>query len=326
MAARLICSVAALCERRNKIPSAVIGRRYRLLVFSILFSFGCSPKPPPELKWDAFSGARAYEQVQQLVKFGPRPSGSTNLEKSAAYLKQQLQNCGLTVEEQVFTAATPYGPKQFRNIIAKTPIQHGGSDRIVIIGSHYDTKLMTNMTFVGANDGGSSTGVLLEMARVAAGQPDLWLVFFDGEEAMVEYSDKDGFWGSRFFVEELKRNDQVKSIKAMVLLDMVGDKDLNVTVTGSLVEPVFDASRAAGFRDYFNYRGNGILDDHVPFRQAGIPAVDLIDFEFGSAPGLNDYWHTEKDTLDKISPHSLEVVGRTTLRLLFLLQNENLSH
>jgi glutaminyl-peptide cyclotransferase len=287
---------------------------------------GCAQQPPPQLQWQVFDGQKAYEQVEKVVGFGARPSGSTALEHSAAYIKQQLQGYGLMVEEQVFTAATPYGPKQFRNIVAKTRIQHGGSDHVVIFGSHYDTKLMTNFTFVGANDGGSSTGALLEMARVAAEQPDLWLVFFDGEEAMVEYGDKDGLWGSRFFVEELKRKNQVKSIKAMVLLDMIGDKDLNVSVTGSLIQPVFDAARAAGYRDYFNYRGNSILDDHVPFLQAGIPAVDLIDFEFGSAPGLNDYWHTENDTLDKISPHSLEVVGRTTLRLLLLLQNERITH
>jgi Zn-dependent M28 family amino/carboxypeptidase len=316
--------------RRSGLPAAIgpeiVAGRPLLRILLTLFLAGCGSKQPPEIEWNAFSGARAYEQVEKVVGFGPRPSGSAALEQSAAYIRQQLQSYGLTVDEQVFTGSTPYGPKQFRNIIAKTRVQHAGSDRIVIIGSHYDTKLMTNVTFVGANDGGSSTGVLLEMARVAAEQPDLWLVFFDGEEAMVEYSDKDGLWGSRFFVEELKRNDQVKSIKAMVLLDMIGDKDLNVTVTGSLVEPVFDASRAAGFRDYFNYRGNGILDDHVPFLQAGIPAMDLIDFEFGSAPGLNDFWHTEIDTLDKISPHSLEVVGRTTLRLLSLLQNEHLTH
>jgi Zn-dependent M28 family amino/carboxypeptidase len=287
---------------------------------------GCTRPSPPQIQWQDFDGQKAYEQVEKVVGFGPRPSGSTALDQSAGYIKQQLQGYGLTVEEQVFTAATPYGPKQFRNIIAKTSIQHSGSDRVIIFGSHYDTKLMTNITFVGANDGGSSTGVLLEMARVAAEQPDLWLVFFDGEEAMVEYGDQDGLWGSRFFVEELKRKNQVKSIKALVLLDMIGDKDLNASVTGSLVQPVFDASRAAGYRDYFSYRGNSILDDHVPFLLAGIPAVDLIDFEFGSAPGLNDFWHTEKDTLDKISPHSLEVVGRTTLRLLSLLQNESLNH
>jgi glutaminyl-peptide cyclotransferase len=161
---------------------------------------------------------------------------------------------------------------------------------------------------------------------VAADQPNLWFVFFDGEEAMGQYTDEDGLWGSKFFVDNLKAKDQVKQIRAMVLLDMIGDKDLSVTVAGSFVQKVFDASRAAGFRDYFKYGGNGLLDDHVPFMRAGIPAVDLIDFEFGSAPGLNDYWHTEKDTLDKLSPHSMEIVGQTTLRLIELLQNEATGH
>jgi Zn-dependent M28 family amino/carboxypeptidase len=179
---------------------------------------------------------------------------------------------------------------------------------------------------VGANDGGSSTGTLLEIARVAAGQPNLWFVFFDGEEAMVEYSNEDGLWGSKYFVENLKGKNAVRQIKAMVLLDMIGDKNLNVIVTGSLVDKVFDAARATGFREYFKYAGNGMLDDHVPFLRAGIPAVDLIDFDFGSAPGLNDYWHTEKDTLDKISPHSMEIVGQTTLRLIELLQNQPARH
>ena len=290
----------------------------------LLIVCGCGrSQPQREIQWQQFSGARAYEQVEKVVDFGPRPSGSVALERTTAYIMQQLQGYGLTVEEQAFTAPTPYGPKQFRNIIAKTHVQQGGANQ-VIIGSHYDTKLFTNITFVGANDGGSSTGVLLETARVAAEQPNLWFVFFDGEEAMVEYSDADGLWGSRFFVEELGRRGQVESIKAMVLLDMVGDKNLNVTVTGSLMQKVFDASRAAGFRDYFNYGANGILDDHVPFLRAGIHGVDLIDFEFGSAPGLNDYWHTGKDTLDKISPQSLEIVGRTVLRLIGSLQQEPL--
>ena len=300
-----------------------------LTVLSFLTA-GCGSKPSQEIRWDAFSGERAYAHVQKMVGFGPRPSGSAALEQTAAYLRQQLEGYGLTVEEQVFTASTPYGPKQFRNIIARTRFQETGLNRVIIVGSHYDTKLMTNVTFVGANDAGSSTGALLEIARVAADQPDLWLVFFDGEESMVEYRADDGLWGSKFFVEGLKSKGQVQSIRAMVLLDMVGDANLNVTIpatsTGWLVQKVFDAARAAGFRDHFAFREMGMLDDHVPFLQAGIPAIDLIDFEFGSAPGLNDYWHTENDTLDKISPRSLEIAGRTTLRLLSLLRNEGSRH
>jgi len=171
---------------------------------------------------------------------------------------------------------------------------------------------------------GSSTGVLLEMARVASAQPNVWFVFFDGEEAMVEYGANDGFWGSKYFVKDLQGKDQANWIKSMVLLDMVGDAHLNITIpsdsTGALVQRVFQAANDTGHRDHFGYRNSAILDDHVPFLSAGIPAVDLIDFEYGSAPGLNDYWHTDKDTLDKISPRSLELVGQTALRLLWLLQ------
>ena len=288
---------------------------------------GCGrSQPPPPIPWQQFSGERAYQHVEKLVGYGARPSGSDALGRSATYIKTQLEDYGLKAEEQVFMASTPLGPKQFRNIVAKTRVQTGEPNRVIVIGSHYDTKVFTNFTFVGANDGGSSSGALLEIARIAAEQPNLWFVFFDGEEAMKEYTDEDGLWGSKFFVEDLKGKNQVGQVKAMVLLDMIGDKNLNVTVNGSLIQPAFDASRAAGFRDYFAYGGNGMLDDHVPFMRAGIPAVDLIDFEFGSAPGLNDFWHTEKDTLDKISPRSLQIVGQTTLRLIELLQNQANGH
>jgi len=300
------------------------------IVLLFLGSCGGSRAPQP-VSWQQCNGTRAYEHVEKLVGYGPHPSGSEALGRAATYIRTQLQDYGLTAEEQVFMAQTPFGPKQFRNIIAKTPVQRPGPDRTIIIGSHYDTKSFTNITFVGANDGGSSSGTLLEIARVAADQPNLWFVFFDGEEAMVQYSDDDGLWGSKFFVDDLKSKDEVKEIKAMVLLDMVGDKNLTVTVTGSLTQQVFDAARAAGFRDYFKYGGNGMVDDHVAFMRAGIPAVDLIDadlikFDFGHPPGPREYWHTERDTLDKISPHSMEVVGQSTLRLIELLQNQATGH
>lgn len=298
----------------------------------LLLVAGCGGSSTPQpIQWQQFSGQRAYEHVAKLVGYGPRPSGSEALGRAASYITTQLQDYGLTADEQVFVGQTPYGTKQFRNVIGKTRIQQGGPNRVIIIASHYDTKLFTNVTFVGANDGGSSTGTLLEIARVAADQPNLWFVFFDGEEAMVQYSDTDGLWGSKFFVDNLKNKDQAKDIKAMILLDMVGDKNLKVTVAGTIGQEVFDAARAAGFRDYFTYGANTILDDHVPFERAGIPAVDLIDAEliksdYRNPPGPREYWHTDRDTLDKIGPHSLEVVGQTTLRLIELLENQAAGH
>jgi Zn-dependent M28 family amino/carboxypeptidase len=242
------------------------------------------------------------------------------LSRTATYLIAQFQEAGLEAEEQVFVAATPRGPIQFRNVVAHTLHSRGGDNAVVVIGSHYDTKWMTNGTFVGANDGASSVGVLLEMARVAANTPNLWFVLFDGEEAVVEYGPNDGLRGSRFFVESLKGDRHVKWVKAMLLFDMVGDARLNVTIPGNstpaLVDHLFTAARATGWRDYFSYRDMPMLDDHVPFLEVGIPAIDIIDFEYGRAPGLNDYWHTDKDTLDKLSPRSLEIVGQTGLRLL----------
>ncbi len=287
---------------------------------------GCGPGKTPEVQWNAFDGARAYAHVERLVGFGPRPSGSDVLKLAGNYIIEQLLESGLNVEEQVFTAKTPRGPVQFRNIVAKTRPQSGKPDSVVVIGSHYDTKHFGEFRFVGANDGGSSVGVLLEMARVASAQPNLWFVFFDGEECMVQYGPQDGLWGSKFFVENLKMANQIKLLKAMVLLDMVGDADLNITIpansAGPLVQQTFDAARALGYRDHFGFHDGEILDDHVPFLDAGITAIDIIDFEFGSGSGRNDFWHTENDTLDHISVRSLEVVGQTTLRLLSALQNQ----
>ena len=273
---------------------------------------------------EAFDGQRAYRHVERLVGFGPRPSGSEALKESAGYIAGQLREYGLTVEDQEFHALAPSGPMKFHNVVGRTRQQGRGPARFIVIGSHYDTKRMPGIRFVGANDGGSSAGVLLEMARVAAARPNLVFVFFDGEEAQVEYGRDDGLWGSKFFVEFLKSEDRVPSIRAMILLDMVGDANLKITIppnsSGELAQVTFDAARALGYRDSFGYRMQQILDDHVPFLQAGIPAIDLIDFEYGSAPGRNDYWHTDQDTLDKISPHSLEIVGRTALRLVGGLQ------
>jgi len=290
---------------------------------------GCGGEPNAEIKWAAFDGQRAYAHVQRLVGYGPRPSGSDALIRSATYISTQLQEAGLDTDEQVFIAGTPNGPVSFRNVIGKTRRQHAGDRRVIVVGSHFDTKKLANMNFVGANDGGSSVGVLLEMARVVSGQADLWFVFFDGEEAVKEYTDTDGLWGSRYFVETLKAAKKTGHLKAMVLLDMVGDPRLNITLpsnnTPALNQLVFDAARDVGYRDCFSLFKGPIVDDHVPFLEAGVPAVNLIDFEFGSAPGNNDYWHTEQDNLSNVTPRSLEIAGKTTLRLLELLKRKNAS-
>jgi glutaminyl-peptide cyclotransferase len=276
---------------------------------------GCAPNPPTEIDWRTFDGNRAFAQAEKLVSFGPRPSGSDAMVRQIAYITSQLRKFGLEVEEQAFRASTPRGPVEFRNILGKT---RDGTGPVILIGAHYDTKWFANTTFVGANDGASGAAVLLELARVSAGQPNLCFVFFDGEEATQEYGPNDGLHGSRHYAES------AKNVKAMVLLDMVGDARLNISLPvngdAQLIEQVFEAARDTGHRDYFSLGKGEILDDHVPFLRAGIPAVDLIDFEYGSGPGMNDYWHTDKDTLDKLSPQSLAIVGQTVLRLIARLQ------
>ncbi len=286
---------------------------------------GCAPTPPGEIDWRAFDGNRAFAHAEKLVGFGPRPSGSEALARQADYLVAQLREFGLEAEEQTFRAATPRGTIEFRNVVGKTRGGGGGARQVILLGAHHDTKWMTNITFVGANDGASGVAVLLEIARVSARQPNLWFGFFDGEECIREYGPDDGLHGSRHFVEQLQKAGQTDWVKAMILLDMVGDARLNVTLPadgdGRLIAEVFEAARDTGHRDFFGYSPAPILDDHVPFLRAGIPAVDIIDFQFGSAPGRNDYWHTGQDTLDKISPRSLQIVGQTVLRLIFRLQN-----
>lgn len=298
----------------------------KLILFGALTGLlaGCIPPPPKPIDPKTFDGRRAMAHVETLVKMGPRPAGSPTLAKAATYIASQLEEAGLSAREQVFTSPSPRGPLQFRNVLAKTTKHQGGPGQVIIVASHYDTKYLPNQNFVGANDGGSSSGALLEIARCAASQADIWFVFLDGEEAIREYDANDGLIGSKFFVEQLKADDQVKWVKAVIVLDMVGDANLKISFPANssapLIQQAFDAAREMGHRDHFELGQHDMLDDHVPFLRAGIPAIDFIDFQFGSAPGLNDYWHTEKDTLDKLSVNSLEVVGQTTLRLLAKLR------
>lgn len=283
---------------------------------------GCRPASPPWPSPATFDATNAYRHVIELVAFGPRPSGSEAARRTADYLAAELGAVGLEVEVQEFHAATPRGPMVFRNVIGRTRAARGP---VLLVGSHYDTKWLPQIHFVGANDSGSSTGVALELARVLREQRNLWFVFFDGEEAIYDYGPQDGLWGSRYFVEQLKATGRVRDVQALVLLDMVGDADLTITLapnnTPALLDQVFRAAEALGYRRYFQFVPHEILDDHVPFLLAGIPAVNLIDFQFGSAPGRNDYWHTAEDTLDKLSVRSLEIVGQTTIQLLGQLRS-----
>lgn len=294
--------------------------------FAFLFSFlilllgfcGCRNAPSGTIAWEEFDGRRALAHVERQVAIGPRHVGSDGHAALQRYLLDQLKGLGLTAREQQFEQKTPRGLLRFKNIIVEI---RGQTPALLLIGAHYDTKYFPHAEFVGANDGAAATGALLEIARVLTQRPPaatVWLVFFDGEEALEHWSETDGVYGSRYLVGELRRLKDLERIGAVMILDMIGDRDLTVTLppesSAGLVQIVLDAAAALGVRRHFSILAHSLTDDHTPFLEAGVPAVNVIDFQFGRAAGGNDYWHTAEDTLDKISAESLETAGRVVLR------------
>ena len=261
--------------------------------------------------WEEFSGEKALAHVQQLVDLGPRPPGSEALEKSRGYIEKQLSIFGWKVTRQVFSDETPRGKIQFINLIATFgPRGEKALPPSFLLCSHYDTKLFDTFRFVGANDGGSSTGLLLEFARVLAPHPELArkieIVFFDGEEAFENFSGTDGIYGSRYFAKQLAASKTAKEFRGGILFDMVGDRSLNVTLPPDsppqIVSKLFAAADALKVRDHFTYFDREITDDHTPLNAIGIATIDIIDFDF-------PWWHTSEDTIDKLSAQSLQTVG-----------------
>ncbi|MBN1269446.1 MAG: M28 family peptidase [Kiritimatiellae bacterium] len=274
------------------------------------------------------SGEAALRETAALVAIGLRDAGTPGAERAAEHIRGRLEALGVEATIDAFVNTTPRGEVTFRNVIGRIP---GEGEGLIILGSHYDTKSGMGEGFEGANDSGSSTGLLLELGRVlAAGprvKPDILLAFFDGEECMVTYSRIDGLHGSRHMAENLVREGRAGAVRAMILLDMIGDRDLSVTIPRNsaprLVSLVFDAAHREGARRNFSLYPFEIGDDHVPFVQLGIPAIDLIDFHFGTAPGRNDYWHTPEDRMDKLSPESLGIVGRVVVGVVNELVGES---
>ena len=315
------CNVTAVCN---------------VLVFALAVIFftgtGCQPVTDQNeaggIKLDPalINGVRAFEDVRKLVVITPRHSGSAGCIKAAEHLQKAMQPYTDSCDIDVFNDKTRQGTIAFRNVVGI--LQGSGSD-IIILGSHYDTKSGISDTFQGANDSGSSSGLLIELARVLHEQPPLpysvIFAFFDGEECMESYGKTDGLHGSRRLVQQLKETGKLENIKAMILLDMIGDRDLNVTIPRNVDKTLrriaFDASRAAGIRPKFTLSKGAVLDDHVPFVDAGVPAINLIDFEFGSKSSLNDYWHTEEDNLDHICPESLQSIGEVVVHMLNMISD-----
>jgi len=272
----------------------------------------------------AFSGDRAMDHVKKQMDFGPRPPGTPELAKTRAYIIDQLTSYGLKVTTDEFPVATPMGEKRMVNVTAELP---GESKDVILLSSHYDSKFYKDKRFLGANDPGSSVGELLELARVhAASIPKpkftYWFVFFDGEEAFCSSWDEcskpgapDNTYGSRHFVEQLKKTNETSRVRAMILFDMMGFKNLELgrdtMSTRWLQNIVWQTGRELGHDKVFVDRDEGVGgDDHEPFLGAGIDSLDIIQLN------SYEYWHTEQDTIDKVSAKSLKIVGDVVLTSL----------
>ena len=276
-----------------------------------------------------FSGDRAYAYARDFVAIGPRWCLGSGHAKAEAYLRAQLSHDNL--EEDAFTANTVIGPVPMRNFIARFP---GRKNGVIVLATHYETNYpLRNIAFVGANDGGSTTGLLLEMANelrahMSGGKLDsysVWLVFLDGEEAFQSWQGEDHTYGSRHLAAKWAQDGTLPRIKAFLLTDMLGDKDLDImrdtTSTPWLLDLVGQAARITGHARYFYKQQGAEGDDHDPFLQRGVPAVDIIDSDYGPhTMAMPDGWHhTAEDTMDKISAHSLTIVGDVLLESIHLL-------
>lgn len=268
-----------------------------------------------------FSGERAFRHTAELVRLGPRTPGSGAHARAVDYIRASLKKLGAEVEEDAFEAATPHGAVRMKNLIARF---RGTSGKAVVFSGHYDTKVMPASGFVGANDGGASAGFLLEMARAVSLRKrvhDVWLVWFDGEEAYVDYTPTDGLYGSRHLARRWRQDGTLKRIVALINVDMIGDRDLGILreeySDPRLVDLIWKTAARLGLGRHFLNRRGAVLDDHYPFVELGVPAVNLIDFDYGPN---NSYWHTPADTVDKLSPASFAAVGRVLLEVLAELE------
>jgi hypothetical protein len=271
------------------------------------------PPAPAADTTGGFDGARAYKHVQQLVAIGPHAAGSEGIRRAQEYIVGQLKSFGCPVEEEDFHApSTPVGDVAMKNIVVKIP---SANPNIILYGSHYDTKLMPN--FVGADDAGSSTGVLLEFARLACGRKNadtLWLAFFDGEEAFnPNWADPDNTYGSRELAATLALSGNLPHVKAMILVDMIGPFDpiykRETNSTPWLTDIVWSTAARLGYGKIFVNDRADIEDDHLSFLKRGISSVDIIDLDV-------PYWHTTDDTLDKVDPRTLAITGHVLIESL----------
>jgi glutaminyl-peptide cyclotransferase len=276
----------------------------------------------------AFRGAAALEYTRQATAFGERPAGSDAIKRLRDWILSELKPLPGHVDLDSFVAQTPTGPVPMTNIIFKLP---GTSGKAVAVTGHYDTVHIPMVHFVGANDAGSSTGFLIEFARAASvmNHPDdIYVVFFDGEEAVVHWTDTDSRYGSRHLAAKWAGDGTLGRIKALINIDMVGDRDLDISdddfSSQDLRTMVWNIADRLKFGKYFRRDPGGIDDDHRPFADAGVNAIDIIDLDYGprTSESPNGYWHTAQDTMDKLSVHSFQVVGDVVLELVKELEQK----
>ena len=280
--------------------------------------------PPDSAPLPHIDAKRAFQYTREVTAFGPRYMGSENHKKLERYIIDHLK--GDQIEDDAFTADTVEGKFPVHNIIAKFP---GTKDGIIAILGHYDTNYpLRNIGYVGANDGGSSTAILLEYANQLRGGGSgkkrdgysVWLVWTDGEEAVRKWSDTDSLYGARHLAEKWEKEGTLKKIKALMVMDMIGDADLDIdrNTNGApwLLDLIYTAAERLGYQSHFYAREGPIEDDHLPFVKRGVPCADVIDLDYGYN---NVFHHTAQDTMDKLSPKSLEIVGDTILETIHML-------
>ncbi|MCP4606681.1 MAG: M28 family peptidase [Proteobacteria bacterium] len=271
----------------------------------------------------SIDGRRALGYIEEIIAFGPRHAGAEGAEKTRRYIVEKLKSFGLEPKRHDFTALTPHPELKSVEMANISVDIDGPAKKRVLLGGHYDGKLLEGIDFKGANDGGSSTATLLEIARSLSRTPPpcpVRIVFFDGEEALVKWTDSDSCYGSKKMAAQLMESGEVGSFSAVVIVDMIGDKRLRLLSESSSTAWVFDVLKQTaerlGHGDIFSGPRVRIEDDHVPFLHIGIPAALLIDLNYGPGWQSNAYWHTEKDTLDKLSSKSIEIIGQVVLSSL----------
>ncbi len=309
------------------------ARLFRILNLALLGALlcGCGQQPPRATVFPPFTGqdaAQAFDQTARFVACGPRAAGTPDARRAAVYLERALADAGAaTARIESFEDDTPFGVRTFHNVLADFPAADPQAPWIILL-SHFDTKTgisgdSAETPFVGANDGGSSVGLLLALAARFARESQLLpchvrIAFLDGEECAVAYSDRDGLHGSRHLARALRR--EGLSVRAVILADMIGDRDLLIEIprngTPALRLLALECADRLGIRPHVKLGSGIVLDDHQPFLDLGFPAVDLIDFAFGSAPGRNDYWHTCEDTVEKLAPASFEITGSLIVAMM----------